>query len=239
MRFFLLGLTLLVAACAGDEPPVLRDGTPGVDVADAALAAGLPQVALNVANGVLANKPRNLEALRSQADALAALEQRGEAEAAYSKLLATEPNLVPALIGLGRLRLHRDPANAQILFQTALQQEPRNTIALNDLGITLDLQGAHQAAQEAYRKALGLDPRSPAAQVNLALSMALSGRAAEAVGLLRPLAADPDASPRVRQDLAAAMLLSGDPQGAARLLGRDLPPDQIETALQALQALAP
>jgi Flp pilus assembly protein TadD len=239
MRFLLLGLTLLLAACGGDGAPLIGDGAPGVGVADAALAAGLPNIALNVANGVLAKEPHDIEALRSQADALAALEQRDEAAAAYSKLLAAQPHSVPALIGLGRLRLRPDPASAQILFQTALQRDPRSTIALNDLGIALDLQGAHEPAQEAYRKALGLDPRSSAAQVNLALSMTLSGRAAEAVGILRPVAARPDASPRVRENLAAAMLLAGDPQGAARLLGRDLPPDQVETALQGLQALAP
>jgi Flp pilus assembly protein TadD len=239
MRLFLLGLTLLLVACAGDDRPVLREGTPGVNVADAALASGLPQVALNIANGVLAKEPYDTEALHSRADALAALGQQAEAEAAYSKLLAAEPDSVPGVIGLGRLRLHSDPANAQVLFQTALHREPRNTVALNNLGIALDLQGAHAAAQDAYRKVLGLDPRSQAAQINLALSMALSGRATESVEMLRPFAADPDASPRVRQNLATAMLLADDPQGAARVLGRDLPPDQIESALQALQALAP
>jgi Flp pilus assembly protein TadD len=208
-------------------------------VAEAALAAGAPQVALNVANGVLAREPRNAAALLSQADALAAMGRETESATSYAKLLTIDPESVPALIGLGRIRLRQDAAQAQTLFLSALEREPRNTVALNDLGIALDLQGDHAGAQASYRRVLGLDPRSRAAQVNLALSMALSGSAAEAVKMLRPYASEPDSPRRVRHDLAVAMVISGDAQGAARLLGRDMTPEQVETVLQAYQALVP
>jgi Flp pilus assembly protein TadD len=212
---------------------------PGVNVAEAALAAGVPQVALNVARGVLSKEPHNTAALLSEADALAALGRQAEADASYAKLLTVVPDSVPALIGLGRIRLRQDPAQAQTLFLSALQREPRNTIALNDLGVALDLQGDHEGAQASYRRVLGLDSRSRAAQVNLALSMALSGHAVEAVEMLRPFAFEPDAAPRVRHDLAAAMVLAGDAATAARLLGRDMTPEQVDRAVRAYQALVP
>ena len=228
----------MLSACAGD-PPRLSTAPPGVNVAQAALAAGAPDVALNVSNGILAREPRNAAALLSQADALSALGRLDEADASYSKLLSVDPDSVPAMIGLGRLRLRTDPGQAQALLQAALQREPRNNIALNDLGIALDLQGDHAAAQASYRRVLGLDPRSRPAEINLALSMALGGRAPDAVQMLRPYAADPASDRRARHNLAAAMAMAGDRDGAARLLAQDLPPEQVERALQAYQALAP
>ena len=78
-----------------------------------------------------------------------------------------------------------------MLFLQALTHDPRNTTALNDLGVARDLMGDHTGAQEAYRQALGIDPEDSAAQVNLALSMAMSGDAADAVRMLRPMASNP------------------------------------------------
>ena len=88
-------------------------------------------------------------------------------------------------------------------------------------------------------RVLGLDPRSRPAEINLALSMALGGRAPDAVQMLRPYAADPASDRRVRHNLAAAMAMAGDRDGAARLLAQDLPPEQVERALQAYPAFAP
>jgi len=239
MRSLLLIPVLMLSACAGDGPSRLSTAPPGVNVAQAALAAGAPEVALNVSNGILAREPRKAAALLSQADALSALGRLDEADASYSKLLSVDPDSVPAMIGLGRLRLRTDAGQAKALFQKALQREPRNTIALNDLGIALDLQGDHAAAQASYRRVLGLDPRSRAAEINLALSMALGGRASDAIQMLRPYAADAASDRRARHNLAAAMAMAGDRDGAARLLAQDLPPEQVERALQAYQAFAP
>ncbi|GAC1340309.1 MAG: hypothetical protein NVSMB18_10060 [Acetobacteraceae bacterium] len=238
-RLITLALLLLVTACAGEPRPTLGTGAPGIHVAEAALDAGAPQIALTVANGVLVKEPGNTAAILAQADALAALGRLVEAEASYTKLLAIVPDSAPGLVALGRIRLRQNPADAQRLFLSALQQEPRNTTALNDLGVALDLQGQHQAAQASYRRVLGIDPRSRAAQVNLALSMALSGRAGEAVELLRPYASEPDAAPRVRHNLAAALALSGDAPGATRLLSRDMTSAEVDSAMQAYQAFAP
>jgi Flp pilus assembly protein TadD len=239
MRNALLATMLLLSACAGKEGPRLGAGEPGVNVAQAALAAGAPQIALHVADAILAKHPDDRAALENQAEALVALGRSDEAETSYTKLLQQDPQSVPALIGFGRLRLRSHPEQARQLFQAALAREPRNTIALNDLGIALDLLGDHAAAQTEYRHVLGLDPRSQAAEVNLALSMALSGRAAEAAVMLKPYAADPAATPRIRHDLAAAMALAGDKEGAARILRADMAPDEVERALRAYESIAP
>lgn len=234
-RFVLVVLVALLAGCA--EKTSFSNAQPGLDVADAAMSGGSPDLALNVSNAMLAKDPGNVPALLSQGNALSALGRMPEAEASYGKVLAIAPGSVSAQIGLGRLRLRSDPAQAVSLFSGVLQREPRNKVALNNLGIAYDLQGNHMRAQNTYRQVLDLDPTMRATEVNLALSMALSGRASEAVRLLRPLASKPDAPRRIRHDLAAALAMTGDKQGAAEILGADLSPEQVERALVAYAAL--
>jgi len=230
-------LALLAASCAGEGDIRLGRGQPGLNVARAALSAGSPEIALNIANSILATEPRNVAAMLSQGDALSLLGRFNEAEASYAKALSVDPESSDVKVGLGRLRLRSDPAQAQVLFLSVLQREPRNKVALNNLGVAHDLQGEHVSAQAAYRRALGADPAMRAAEVNLALSMALSGKAADAVRILQPLASDPEASRRIRHDLAAALALSGDKQAAARVLAGDLTTEQVEQALLAFGSL--
>jgi Flp pilus assembly protein TadD len=238
MRIALIAIVLLLAACGSQDTPRLdNNGQPGLNVARAALSGGSPDLALNVSNSILAKNPRNVPALLSQGDALSALGRLGEADASYAAALAADPGSVGAQIGLGRLRLGSDPAQAQLLFLGVLEHEPRNKVALNDLGIAYDLQGQHAGAQGAYRRALGVDPTMRAAEINLALSMALSGQATDAVHLLKPLASDPDASRRVHHNLAAALALAGDRQGAAGILSADMTPEQVDRALAAYGTL--
>jgi Flp pilus assembly protein TadD len=239
LRPMLIVLLSLLGACAGRDQSRIGNGQPGLNVASAALAGGSPDIALKVIGGILAKDPNNVPALLSQGDALNAMGRLPEARASYAKALAADPGSAAAQIGIGRLDLSADPAQAQALFLSALQHDPRNTVALNDLGIAYDLQGQHASAQGAYRRALGADPTMRAAEVNLALSMALSGRASEAVQLLKPLASDPAAPRRLRHDFAAALALAGDKQAAAQILRADMTPEQTERALVGYGEFAP
>jgi Flp pilus assembly protein TadD len=238
IRTTLLVLVSLLAACGSRNGPV-ESGQPGLNVATAALAGGSPNIALNVTNGILAQDPKHVPALLSQADALSALGRPADAQANYTKALAIEPGNVSAQIGLGRLALGTDPAQAQALFLGALQYDPSNKIALNDLGIAYDLKGQHARAQDAYRKALGTDPTMRAAEVNLALSMALNGQAPAAVQLLRPLANDPTAPRRLRHDFAAALAISGDKAAASQILSVDMTPEETARTVRAYGEFEP
>lgn len=239
MRFFFIAAMGLLAACSSQAPARLSNAAPGLNIARAALSSGSPEIALNVSNGILAKEPRNVPALLSQGDALNALGRLEDAEAAYTKAVSLDAGSIGGQIGLGRLLLRAEPAQAQALFLRVLQREPRNKIALNNLGITYDLQGDHAAAQTVYRRLLGIDPTMRSAEVNLALSMALSGRAPEAVQILRPLAGRPDASPRTRHDLAFALTMAGDREAAMRIMAKDMPSEQVERALQGFGGLGP
>ena len=223
-------LVLLLAAC-GHTQSTMSGLQPGVDVAQAALRGGSPQTALQLVSGVLAQNPNNDSALVVQGDALTELGRLDEAQDSYNRALQSNPASVGAEVGLGRIRLANDPGAAGALFLQALSHDPRNTSALNDLGVSRDLQGNHAGAQEAYRQALGIDPQDSAAEVNLALSMAMSGSADEAVRILRPLAGNPGASRKLQHDLAAALTMAGDRDEATRILSKDLSPEDVRQAL--------
>ncbi len=154
----------------------------------------------------------------------------------FNTVLKRDPASVDAHVGLGRVRLASDPTAAEALFLEALQRQPRNAVALNDLGIARDLQGRHDDAQAAYRQALAANPDMSAAQVNLALSLAMSGRSRDAVQLLRPMASNPGASRQLRHDLAAVLTMAGDKTGAERILSADLSPEEVRQALEAYAA---
>ncbi len=230
MRGGPLVLVLLLAACGHTQSEVSAL-QPGVDVAQAALRGGSPQIALQLAGNVLAHSPGNEAALVVQGDALTELGRLDEARDSYNRALRVNPASVGAELGLGRIRLTDDPAGASVLFLKALDHDPRNTSALTDLGVARDLQGDHAGAQQVYRQALGIDPQDSAAQVNLALSMAMSGAAEDAVRMLRPMASNPGASSKLRHDLAAALTMAGDRDEAARILSKDLSPEDVSQAL--------
>lgn len=245
MRILSLGLLLLLAACSTQPPdpialqqePVLANWNPTLHLADSALADGAPGMALQVCDQLLARNPRNVGALIRRGTALEALDRGGEAAASFAAAIAIAPRNIEALLGLGRVRLQRDPAAAEAVFAQVMILDPRDAAALSDLGIARDLQGRHAAAQEAYRMALGVSPTSLAVQVNLGLSLALSGDTDGAVRLLQPLAATPAATPRVRHDLALALALGGRREEAAVALGGDLTPDQLHDTLDGFEAL--
>ncbi|GBQ82755.1 TPR repeat-containing protein [Gluconacetobacter johannae DSM 13595] len=229
----LLILGLLLSACAAG-----KGGEAGgsVEVAQAALRGGAPQIALRAAASLLADDPNNAQALLVQGDALTALGRLGQAEWSYRAVLSRTQRPVGAWIGLGRCLLASNPADAEIQFLEAVRREPRNAAALNDLGVARDLLRRHAEAQSAYRRALAADPEMTGAQVNLALSLAMSGRMAEAEHLMRPYGSDNNASSKLRHDLAAVLAMGGDRAEAARILSADLTPHQVSQALAAYMA---
>ena len=231
MRIQTIALLLALSACGGPIEREFSRSTPGLNVAEAALRGGSPQVALQVSSGILSSSPNNAEALAIQGDALTMLGRQDAAIGAYEQALRSDKDMVRAKIGLGRLRLGSDPAESERLFLEVLQKEPRETTALNNLGIARDLQGNHAGAQSAYRQALGINPELHAAQVNLALSLAMSGQGSRAISLIQPLATTPGATRKMRHDYAAVLAMSGRRAEAEAILSADLTPAEVRQAM--------
>jgi Flp pilus assembly protein TadD len=206
-------------------------------IGDAALSAGNPDVALRLADGVLAANPRDAGALTRRGLALTALGRLEEARETLRKAVQEQPRNVQALLALGRVQLPVDPAAAEATFQAVLRQEARNAAALNDLGIARDLQGHYAEAEASFRAALTAAPEMAAAQVNLALCLAIRGQANEAIGLLRPLADDPNATRKVREDYAAVLAMAGKRDQAGRILSGNMSANEVAPALDVLASI--
>lgn len=224
----------LLAGCGVREG--FEAGQPGVKVAEAALSGGTPQVALQVVSGILAQNPNNIAALNVQGDAFTALGKYDEAAASFSHALRDDSHSARAHVGLGRLRLATDPAAAERMFLEALKYEPRNTTAMNNLGIARDLLGRHREAQMAYSQALGINPDMAAARVNMALSLAMSGDSERAQQLLGPMATEIGATRKLRHDYAAVLVMAGKRAEAQKILSVDLSPAEVQEAMDGFAA---
>lgn len=235
--FVVLSFVTLLGACSQSDTSIT--GQPSLATARSALSGGSPELALNICASLLAKRPKDGLLLVCRGDALTAMGRNAEAVSDYQAALAMDPKLAVAKIGLGRISLATDPARAEALFLDALTSDPRNSAALNNLGIARDLQGRHADAQTAYAEAIAAAPEVRAPQVNLALSLAMTGRSGEAVRIMRPIGARADATARERHDLAAVLAMDGKSDEAARLLRPDLDGTQVDQAVSGFQSLPP
>ncbi len=224
----------MVNGCGTLFPAKTGANAPGINVAEAALKSGSGEVALQVTEGILRENPQNIAALEIRADALTLLGQYDEAAAIYQGLLAKDPDLTRATIGLGRIKLASDPAAAEVLFQRVLKQDPKDLTALNNLGIARDLQGRHAEAQTVYRGALALSPDQASTQVNLALSLAMSGHGPEAIELMRGKAAEPGAPAKIKHDYAVVLAMSGHREDAEKILRETMSQEEVRQALDSV-----
>ena len=207
MRLIIPGLALAASTMIGGCGAFNEAQHPAqvtLRLADAAMAAGAPEMALRVAEMVLQQQPNNVAAMVTKADALYATGALDGARAAYRQAVGIDPANGGAQIGLGRTLVRSDPQAAETAFLAALVHQPDSVLALNDLGIARDMQGHHAEAQEAYRRALVTSPESIDVQTNLGLSLALSGDRTKAVQLLQPVATAATSTPMQRANLAMA-----------------------------------
>jgi Flp pilus assembly protein TadD len=229
-------MVLALAACTPQIQPAssMESAAAAPDtmnVADAAIAGGDPAMALSVSQSVLQSDPNDVDAMIHEGDAYYALQRCPDAIAAYRLALQADAGSSQAQTGLGRCLLKTDPKTAEAALSLAVQDDPGNAAALDDLGIARDLQGNFAGAIDPYQRALLAQPGCIAAEVNLGLSLALSGNAAQALQYLGPLATGPDATPKIRENYAAALIASGRGTEARQVLGVDLPPDQVDRAM--------
>ncbi|MCW3475821.1 tetratricopeptide repeat protein [Limobrevibacterium gyesilva] len=236
-----LSIVVLLIGLAGCGATASQSGSgtaPGLRIADAAIASGTPAVALQALEGMLATNPRNTDALLRHARANMMLGNSSAAEASYRRALAVDGRLTEAQVGLGRILLASNAAQAEKLFEQALARDAKNPAILNNLGVARDLQGRHAQAQDAYLQALALAPDLTSARTNLGLSLSVSGKPEEGATMLGQLARDGNADRRARDNLALALALSGRTGEADKVLREEMSAADASRALAGYRALA-
>ncbi|HQT65047.1 MAG TPA: SPOR domain-containing protein [Acidocella sp.] len=231
----------LLSACAQPSPVQVNSfassSSNTLNVADAAIAGGDPSLALSVSQSALKNDPNNIDALIHEGDAYYALGRCPAAEAAYSLALKNDPKSSAAETGMGRCLIKTDPRSAEQALVLAVQDDPGNAAAFNDLGIARDLQGNFAGAVEPYRKALVAEPGNIAAETNLGLSLAMSGNGQDALQYLGPLATSQTATPKIREDYAVALVATGQIAEARHVLSIDLTSDDVDKAIAGFRTI--
>ena len=125
MRHLVLLALLLPAACAASDPDRLSEKPPGLRVAHAALARGVPEAALSVARRRLAENRDDVGALLMEGQALTVMGDFTKAEASLQRATRLSPSLAGAQFGLGRvLLLAGRAAEAEAAFGAALVMDP-------------------------------------------------------------------------------------------------------------------
>lgn len=123
----------------------------------------------------LARNPDDAALLFIHGNALNALGQGPEAEAAYRRAIGADPRLTDAYVQLALLLKASDPREAERLLRVAVQTDPANAIPWVNLGSLYEAAGDVAHALECYRTALARDPQCVEAHFNHALLVLWSG----------------------------------------------------------------
>lgn len=150
-----------------------------------------------------------------------------EAERLYREVLASQPDHVEALHGLGVLCLQTQRLEPALKYLgKAVAVDPASATLLNNLGVALAAAGRFEEAADAYRRSLTIAPDAPGVHVNLAAALGAGGRTDEAIAQLqRAVRLQPDS-------LDLAMHLAVTALRAARF-------EAAEAAYRAALALQP
>lgn len=140
---------------------------------------------LEVLNGWLKERPRDVAVLMELAGSHLALEHEEEAIAIYARILETYPNYVPALNNIAWLNRDRNRTKAMEYAQRAQNIAPTSPDVLDTLAMLTLKGGDRQRAYNLIREAAQRAPDRPEIQLHLATILLDREQRAEAHEVLR------------------------------------------------------
>lgn len=218
----------LLASCAQIKPEVkpienvhteanLRAGD--LRIAANALQSGDIEVARNLYQELTLSYPDVPAVWLGLGDSYFLEGKYEQAKSYYQRAQAIEGNSIESSISLARVAVRlRDFDTAISSYKSVLQQDPDNAIAYAGLGVSYDLSGQPNLAQETYKQGLAKNPGNDALIANLGLSLALNGKPRNAVNVLLGNAGVSDTLPQRRDNLALAYGMLGRDSAAEEIL---------------------
>jgi len=135
-----------------------------------------------------------------------------EAEAAFQRVLQSDPNNAPALQNLGIVALRKDDVRAaQSFLSRALELNQRLPLALNTMGVVYARAGDFPTAVDYWNRAVTVDPRQYDALFNIGVVEVRSGHTAQARKALQQFVSTAPPT-RYAADIAAAKKALGQLQ---------------------------
>ena len=142
-----------------------------------------------------------------------------EARRAFERSIRINPQFAPAHTNLGNafVALKREGA-ALKEFLAAIAVEPKDVVALYNVGLIYGRQGKFDSAATYLSKAHGLAPEDKAMSVALAGAQISSGRKEAAETLIAHLKREGQLNPEAQEKLALLWLENGEPRKAVELI---------------------
>jgi len=146
-----------------------------------------------------------------------------EARRAFDRSIHINPQYAPAHVNLGNALVALKQDNAALKeFLAASTLEPKDALALKNIGLIYGRKGKYDLAARYLSQAHELAPQDNAVTVALAGAEISSGKNEEAKALVAELTRAGHLDPRAREKLGLLWLGSDEPQNAADLVREDL-----------------
>lgn len=207
---------IALASCASPNAAGPNIGSSTINVGQAALQSGNPQLTINVVDAILKKDPKDVGAWVLKSTALYQMDDMEGAQQAAENALALDPNNVGANMVLGRAVTLQDPRQALVAFTKAHTIDSSNTDALTDMAISNIQLGNIDTGINLLQQAHDANPNDDTITYNLALALVVRNKGNDAIRgtmLLKPLAADPKAASQVLAAYAFAAKTAGMPAG--------------------------
>lgn len=239
-----IAVTVLVSGCAsspGQGPDAQNTVQQQQDqalstqarLARSALAGGDIDVATNLYQKMLDTDPDSLEALLGMADAAYLMNEYEFAKKWADKATSADTTDIRPPLILARIALkQRHLTEAEERYRGLTRHFPDHAESWSGLGVALDLQGRHKAAQAVYADALSRFPENHGVRINYGLSLVLSGKVRHGANLLLEVASLPNAPPEGRLNLALAYGMLGNENAAKTILRDEMNEGVVEENLR-------
>jgi tetratricopeptide (TPR) repeat protein len=148
--------------------------------------AGYPDRALPYLAETLRGRPDNWKALQAMARIQLELGRNKDALASFQQVLALKSDYPPAFVGAGEAYAKQsDRANAQRMFQRAIDLDAKCADAMNQLGLLAAGANDLSGARRWFEKAMEAQPDHPGAINNLGVLYAKLGQPNDAIAAFR------------------------------------------------------
>lgn len=237
INYLLVACILVLSGCA----TMPRDHSL-VKAGDTAFAEGDYTTASDFYSQAAQLQPRDSEISFKLGESYFLMNAFEEAKPHYELAAANNEYLIPAKKRLGRIFLCLgESQNALLAFKSIVDSAPQKQDydAINGMGVSYDLLGKHEQAQECYLKNLAQVPNDINSKSNLGLSKAFSKKYTEAIEILEPIGVSLEATKQQRHNLALAYALGNLPEKCHTFLDGEVDQEQIERFMKVLQSMGP
>lgn len=178
-------------------------------------------------------KPPEPKTLFAMARLLAAQGKDEQAQFVLEKVIAQQPDLLPAYVDLAELHMRNNRVEAaRRTLEQGLKCRPNDAVILNDLGMTFVVKGDYTSAEKLFAQATQACPTETRFKTNLAMAKGMQGQYDEALQLyqqvLRPDQAHYNlgviAEARQDSDRASREFVLADNAAAAQATTQPCPP---------------